>query len=96
MAHLKLTSAATIPTLRAGWTRPAAATSQAPSRDRRDVIGWLLWKSRKPAGGVKVKTMPAFVPTGDRPPDELVAELERLQAEQIACGARPTACRFIS
>ena len=29
--------------------------------------------------------MPAFVPSADRPPDELVAEFERWQAETIAC-----------
>ena len=28
---------------------------------------------------------PAFVPTGDQPPAELIGEFERLQEEQIAC-----------
>ena len=84
VAHLNLTSAAMIPLLRRGLDE-ARRTGLAPtSRYRRDLLGWLLWKSLGP-GWFKVKTIAAFVPSGDRSPGEIVAEFERLQSEQLAC-----------
>jgi len=53
-------------------------------RYRRDFVGWLLWKGLGPGKGFKTKTIPAWVPSGDRHPDELVTEFERWQTEQIA------------
>ena len=85
VAHLNLTSAAMIPLLRAGLDEARRSGVAARPRYRRDLAGWLLWKSSGPSARFKVKTVAAFVPSADRPPDELVAEFERLQAEQIAC-----------
>jgi len=47
-------------------------------------MGWLLWKSISAPGRFKAKTIPAFVPTSDRPAEEVIAEFDRLQEVQIA------------
>jgi len=85
VAHLNLTSAAMIPLLRTGLDEARRSGLAAPPRYHRDLWGWLIWKSSGPSARFKTKTITAFVPSADRPPDELVAEFERLQAEQMAC-----------
>jgi hypothetical protein len=85
VAHLNLTSTATIPLVRAGLDEARRMRRSVHGRYQRDVIGWLIWRSLKPSGGFKAKTTPAFVPASDRSPDELIAEFELLQAEQLAC-----------
>lgn len=84
VAHLNLTSIAMIPLLRAGLDEARRTGGPVPPVYRRDIVGWLLWKSQG-YPQLKAKTIPAFVPTGERAPDELVAEFERLQDQQIAC-----------
>jgi hypothetical protein len=85
VAHLNLTSATMLPLVRAGIEQARRSGSPAPTRYRRDLTGWLLWKSLGQVGRFKTRTIPAWVPSGERAPDDLVAEFERLQAEQIAC-----------
>jgi DinB superfamily len=85
VAHLNLTSSAMLPRLRAGLDEARRSGIAAPAHYRRDLIGWLLWKSLKPAGGFKTKTIPTWVPSGERPPDELVAGFEQWHSQQIAC-----------
>jgi hypothetical protein len=85
VAHLNLTSATMLPIVRAGIEEAKRSGVPVPARYRRDVLGFLLWKSLGQMGRCKSKTIPAWVPTADRSPDELVAEFERWQTEQIAC-----------
>jgi hypothetical protein len=85
VAHLNLTSATMLPIVRAGLEQARQRGATAPARYRRDVTGFLLWKSLGQVGRFKTKTIPAWVPSGDREPDDLVAEFERWQKEQIAC-----------
>ena len=84
VAHLNLTSIAMLPLVREGLERARRSGGAAGVRYRRDVVGWLLWRAASSHGRFKAKTTPAFVPSGDRPFDQLVAEFEYLQAEQIA------------
>jgi hypothetical protein len=84
VAHLNLSSASMVPLVRAGIEEARRRGGSAPSRYRRDFLGWLLWKGLGPGRGFKTKTIPAWIPQGDRRPDELVAEFERWQTEQIA------------
>jgi len=83
VAHLNLTSVAMLPLMRQGLDEARRSGAQAGARYRRDVIGWLLWKGISSPGRFKSKTAAAFVPTGDRPAAETVAEFERLQADVI-------------
>ena len=85
VAHLNLSSVSMVPLVRAGIEQARRSGSRAPARYRRDLMGWLLWKSLGQVGRFKTRTIPAWVPSGERAPDDLVAEFERLQAEQIAC-----------
>jgi hypothetical protein len=84
VAHLNLTSETMIPLVRAGIDAARRRGGAASARYRRDIMGWLLWKGLGPGKGFNTKTIPAWVPTSDRPPDELVAEFERWQTQQIA------------
>ena len=51
---------------------------------RRDLVGWLLWRTLSTPGRFKAKTIPAFVPSSERPAADVIAEFQRLQAEQVA------------
>ncbi len=84
VAHLNLSSASMVPLVRAGIEQARRIGRPAPSRYRRDVVGWMLWRGLGPGKGFKTKTIPAWVPSGDHPPDQLVAEFERWQTQQIA------------
>ena len=84
VAHLNLTSVAFIPGLREAITRARAnGGGRAPARYRHDMLGWMLWRSQKPGGGMKVKTSAAFIPGANVPRAELIAEFDRLQDEQM-------------
>jgi hypothetical protein len=85
IAHLNLTSEAFLPLLRDGIARARRSGRGAPSRYRRDFMGWLISRALAPPGRFKTATTPAFVPSADRPPADVLAGFERLQAEQIAC-----------
>jgi hypothetical protein len=85
VAHLNLTSEALLPRLRAGIEQAGEGQRRAAARHRRDVVGWLMWKVISPSGRLRTKTLPAFVPSDQRPPELVVADFERLQSEVIAC-----------
>jgi hypothetical protein len=85
VAHLNLSSATMVPLVRAGIEEARRRGAPAPARYRRDLIGWLLWKGLGPDRRFKTTTIPTWVPSGDRHPDDLVAEFERWQTQQIAC-----------
>ena len=83
VAHLNLTSTAMLPLLRQGLEEARRLGRASGNQYRRDVIGWLLWRTISSPGRFKSKTIPAFVPSSDRPVEEIVAEFARLQADQI-------------
>jgi len=84
VAHLNLSSASMVPLVRAGIEEAGRRRGRAPARYRRDFMGWLLWKGLGPGRRFKTRTIPAWVPSGDRRPDDLVAEFARWQTQQIA------------
>jgi hypothetical protein len=85
VAHLNLTSRGYLPLLEDALVRARSAGNHRPSRRyRRDVTGWLLWRTMGPPVRFgKVNTTPSFVPSGDLPKETLVAEFEALQAAQV-------------
>ena len=85
IAHLNLTSAAFVPLLHQGVAAARRQGGSVPVRYRRDVLGWLIAKMSGPVRLFRTRTTPAFVPTADRPPIELIAEFARLQADHLAC-----------
>jgi len=89
VAHLNLTSRAFLPLIRRGLDDARTLGLPAPARYRRDLVGWLLTKVVGPPSPLmrrfsKVKTSPAFVPSGGAPREATVAEFDALQQEQIA------------
>src|SRR4051794_22042998 len=62
IAHLNLTSRVYLPLLDDGLTRARAAGAVSPSRrHRRDVTGWLLWRTMgPPVRFAKTNTTPSF------------------------------------
>ena len=85
IAHLNLTSEALLPLLRAGLAEAGGGVHRASSRYRRDLVGWLIWRAIAPSGGLRTRTLPAFVPSGERLPEVLLADFGRLQSEVITC-----------
>jgi len=83
VAHLNLTSVAFIPGLREAIANGRAKGGAAPVRYRHDLLGWMMWRSQRPGGGMKVKTTAAFIPESNVPRAELIAEFDRLQDEQM-------------
>jgi hypothetical protein len=84
VAHLNLTAIAMIPLIQQGLDAARRSGRAAGDRYRRDLVGWLLWKSISAPGRFKSKTIPSFVPASDRSAEEVMAEFDRLQSEQIA------------
>ena len=85
VAHLNLTSEAMLPLVHAGLAEAGDGRRRAASRYRRDPVGWLIWKVTTPSGRLRTRTVPAFVPSVEKPPEALLADFERLQADVIAC-----------
>ena len=86
VAHLNLTSRALIPVLRTGLAHSIDGAPRTASRYRRDPVGWVIWKLMSPSGGLKTRTVQAFVPSGGTtPPEALISEFEQLQADVIGC-----------
>lgn len=89
VAHLNLTSRAYPERLRAALNE-ARALGAPPQRYRRDFAGWLLSLFTGPLPGIgrfrfgRMPTTAPFIPTGDLPRAVVIAEFDRLQAEQIA------------
>lgn len=85
VAHLNLTSNAMLPLLRDGLRKASRSPIGPPSRYRRDLVGWVIWKMIAPSNGLRTRTIRAFVPSGEESPDAVMAEFSRLQSEVIAC-----------
>jgi hypothetical protein len=87
--HLNLTAEAYLALLGDALALGRAMNERAPAsrRYRRDPVGWLMWRIAGPPVRRRIKTTSAFVPRADRPPHQLVADFDRLQAAQIRCVA---------
>jgi hypothetical protein len=85
IAHLNMTSTAALPLMRAGLQEAAEGEKWQTFRYRRDVVGWMIWKLLAPSSGLRTRTLPAFVPSGDQSPDTVMADFARLQSEIMAC-----------
>jgi hypothetical protein len=85
VSHLNLTSAAFLPPLRQMLAEGRSRGDAAPARYRRDILGWLLWRTLAPPVRFRVRTSEAFTPQATTPADDLVGEFLRLQDEQLAC-----------
>jgi hypothetical protein len=83
VAHLNLTSTAFLPLMRTGLDEARRSGRAVSARYRRDVLGWLLWRSMGPPVKRKFTTTAPFVPRSDRASADLVSEFERLQGEQL-------------
>lgn len=88
VAHLNLTATAFLPLIRRALEQAAAIGGPAPARYRRDLVGWMLWRSAPPPVRVRVRTTAPFVPTGAESRDGLLATFDRLQADQLECVAQ--------
>src|SRR5438093_1866669 len=72
VAHLNLTSLAYLPLLRDAVARAGALEMRPAGRYRRDVVGWLLWRTMGPPVRVRLKTLARFVPSSAAAPAVLV------------------------
>jgi hypothetical protein len=82
VAHLNLTTEGFRPRVEAALAAAPAAAGPAPKRYRRDLIGWMLWKTMAPPVRFRIPTQPPFIPEATAPADELVTAFDRLQDEQ--------------
>jgi hypothetical protein len=85
VAHLNLTSEASVPLLQAAIEQGRSSGRSAPARYHRDPVGWLLWRTQGPPVRHRVKTTAPFIPRGGLPLDRLVAEFDRWQQVLVAC-----------
>ena len=83
VAHLNLTTEGFRPLVEVALAEGRRRGGPAPQRYRRDLIGYLMWRTAGPPARARVKTTAPFVPRSTAAPAELVAEFERLQAEQL-------------
>lgn len=83
VAHLNLTAQAFIPLLEDAIRQARALNAPAPARQRRGLVGWLLWKVTGPGGRIRARTSADFDPRATEPAEVLAAEFERLQREQL-------------
>lgn len=84
VAHLNLTARGFKPEVERALAEGRASARGAPPRYRRDPLGWFLWRvMAPPVRLMRVKTAPAFVASMLAGREELVAEFDRLQEEQI-------------
>jgi hypothetical protein len=85
VAHLNLTALAFLPLIRRALDAAAGLGGGTPARLRRDLTGWMLWRTAGPQPRFRVRTTAPFVPTGSEPLPDLLNTFDRLQAEQLAC-----------
>jgi DinB superfamily len=87
--HLNLTSRAYVPLLHDALERARAlgrrSAAVAPTRYRRDPIGWLIWRTMGPPVRFgRLRTTAPFVPAANLPREHVIAEFDRLQSEQVS------------
>ena len=79
--HLNLTAEAMLPQFRAALETARRLGPVSQARYRRDLVGWLIWRSLQPGGRFKAKTIASFVPTADRSALEIITRFDRLQED---------------
>lgn len=77
--HLNITSRSYEESIPAAIEALKASRKPGPSKYRRDLFGWLLWKGLKPPAKRKFVTPPPYDPETVEPKEQVVAEWERLQ-----------------
>ena len=88
VAHLNLTGQAYEPLLAEALEEAREHHEPPPARYRCDPLGWVLSRAIGPVPRIgrfrlgAVRTTPEFMPEGDLPRAQLVAEFDRLQREQ--------------
>jgi hypothetical protein len=85
VAHLNLTTEALLPLVRSALRDARDRQERTPARYRRNVLGWLAWKIVAPGGGLRTKTIAAFMPSPTPPVQDLVSNFIRLQNDVISC-----------
>jgi len=83
VAHLNMTAEAFVPLLTEAYARARALGGTTPARLRRDILGWLIWRSTKPGGKIRVKTTPSFIPLRSYDKGQLERDFARLQTTQV-------------
>ena len=83
VVHLNLTGQAYEGILREALAPAPRPATRFTGRYRRDLFGWLLWKSQPPPVRVRTKTIAKFIPGAVASVEEVVAEFERLQEVQL-------------
>ena len=83
VGHLNLTTGKFEPTVHLALGRGRRMGGPAPRRYRRNLMGWLLWRTAGPPVRFRVKTPVAFVPRENLPPARLMAEFDDWQSEQL-------------
>jgi hypothetical protein len=84
VAHLSLTADTFLPLLRAGLEQARAIGGPAPRRYRRDLAGWLLWRTAGPPVRFRVRTTATFIPEALDSEEGLVDAFLIRQEEQRA------------
>lgn len=81
ITHLNLTTDATLPPLRDAIERMENRGEAARGRYRRDLLGWLIWRSQRETSRVRSRTGEAFLPRVEESPESAVARFVALQDE---------------
>ena len=87
VAHLNLTATAYVPRIRKAIEEARKLPRVDDRKYRRDPVGWFFGMMVGPLPSIgrvrigRVKTTPAFVPSGNHPKQLLLAEFKRLQIE---------------
>jgi DinB superfamily len=85
VAHLNLTAQAYLPLIRQGLDEAHRIGGRASARYRRDLTGWMLWRSAGPPVRFRTSTSATFIPTSTESREWTVATFEQLQSDQLAC-----------
>lgn len=83
VAHLNLTSKAFLPLVEAALAEGRALPRRTTGRYRRNFTGWLLWRLSGPAPRQRVKTAAPFIPSGQQPVTQLLAEFDAWHQRQL-------------
>jgi hypothetical protein len=81
--HLNLTSEASLPLIRQGLEELEQRRGTAPTRLRRDPMGWLIWRSQAETARMRTRTSDRFTPGSEHSAAELVTRFEALQHELL-------------